>query len=174
MSSESRTPRLREDADPYCTLWVGILFFAAYYFNFFYNQFLQADFIASLGGRFLSLIIIPVLLVFLFIGYFRPKRKKLRINMLALAIFLSALYLVISYPVGGVFLTTWGIGSAIVVALGFSMRHSYDQATTLGIMDVSALHYGPKPAPEPEPEPEKKPKTETVPSAGDQSEESTS
>ncbi len=143
MNSEQGERRLREDADPYCMLWIAMLVFATYYFNFYYNQYIQSTFISSLGANFLPLSGLPLLLVFLFLGYFKPKRKGVKINMLTLSIVFSLIYAVIALPIGGIYLASWGISGSILVALAISMRHSYEEATTPGIMDIHSLQYGP-------------------------------
>ncbi|MDF1539257.1 MAG: hypothetical protein P1Q69_10190 [Candidatus Thorarchaeota archaeon] len=148
--------KIREDADQYCLLYLGILLLSAYYFHFFFQMsmgWLILDFL-----QFVWLALPPLLMVFFFIGYFKPDRSRVKINMLAIGGFVGVIYLIFFVRYGWSladtsFYASWSIGAAVLVAGGFSMMASYEDSHTLGIMDVSKLSYGP-PLEVPEPEPE--------------------
>ncbi|MFW9944156.1 MAG: hypothetical protein ACFFB7_04095, partial [Candidatus Sifarchaeia archaeon] len=79
------------------------------------------------------------------------------VNMLAISVVVGVLYtiyvtILISDLGGNLYLATWGIGGAIFISGGIAIFPSREESVTPGIMDVSALHYGPEPEPEPEPE----------------------
>ncbi len=157
---------LSEDNGPYCLVWLGLLLLGAYYTNFAYqlwtipsaaaNFFAPANFILMLG-----LMILPPIMIFFFTGYLRPTRGKAKMAMLGPSVFLALIYVIIAYTaslsveiIGSLLIfSSWGIGSAILTAGGFSIVQSYEQSTSPGMLDVSSLHYGP-PKEEPEPEPE--------------------
>ncbi len=135
---------LREDSGQYCFLWMGVLFLSAYYFNIVYtglnwNYSLSA--LALVGG--------PLLLVFLFTGYIKPVRGKIKSTMFSIAVVVAGLFTIIAFQYhdmnldAGIFTAAWGIGSAILTAGGFSMFDPIDESTSPGILDVSKLHYGP-------------------------------
>ena len=134
--------KLREDPTQYCFLWMGIIFLSAYYFNFIYSGY-------SLTTSFLFIIGAPILLVFFYMGYLKPVRGKSKSMMLSIAVVISALFAIVVFQYHGIdwqaglFNSAWGIGSAILTAGGFSMSPTLEQSSTPGILDVSALHYGP-------------------------------
>ena len=134
--------KLREDPTQYCFLWMGIIFLSAYYFNFIYSGY-------SLTTSFLFIIGAPILLVFFYMGYLKPVRGKSKSMMLSIAVVISALFAIVVFQEhaldwqAGLFASAWGIGSAILTAGGFSMSPTLEQSSTPGILDVSALHYGP-------------------------------
>ncbi|MCK5238863.1 MAG: hypothetical protein KAR33_04895 [Candidatus Thorarchaeota archaeon] len=148
--------KIREDADQYCLLWLGVLLLSSYYFHFFYQTtfgWLVLDFL-----QFVWLALPPLLMVFFFIGYLKPDRSRVKMNMLALGGVVGMFYLLFfvtySWSLSDTaFYASWSIGAAILVAGGFSMMASYEDSMTPGIMDVSKLSYGP-PLEVPEPEPE--------------------
>jgi hypothetical protein len=157
--------KLREDSDPYCGLWIGMLLLGAYYFNFFY---FSVEILQAFPAQSMVLMILPILQVFFFIGYLKPDRGRAKATMLAIAVSLSIILAVFTLAIpeqynGGFYLAVWATGAALIVAGGFSIMHPIDEASTPGILDVSSLHYGPPPdeeeevveAEEPEtPEPE--------------------
>ncbi len=140
--------KLREDSDPYCMLWVGVLLLGAYYFNFLYRSYTLAGYITTMTPYLMPLTVIPLVLVVTLIGYLRPARSRVKPTMLALSAVLGLFIVVFSLLVppdmgGGVFLASWGIGAALLTAGGFSIMHPLEDSVTPGMMDVSALHYGP-------------------------------
>jgi hypothetical protein len=98
----------------------------------------------------------PLIMVFFLVGYFRPKRGRIKVNMLSIAIVIGVLYTIyVLVPFGSdIIYATWGMGGAILLAGGFSMLDSLEVSMSPGIMEVSDLKYKPVPEPEPEPEPE--------------------
>ncbi len=170
--------QLREDSDPYCLLWTGLLLIGSYYANFGYmiwtNASAAADFFA-VGTVFymLLLLLFPPLMVLLFTGYLRPSHGKAKMSMLGPSVIAALFFVIISSLVSQntsilgnlVFFSGWGIGSSILIAGGLSNMQTAEQSSTSGILDVSSLHYGPvKEVPEPEPEQstEKVPQTEST------------
>ncbi len=148
--------KIREDADQYCLLYLGILLLSAYYFHFFFQMsmgWLVLDFL-----QLVWLTLPPLLMVFFFIGYFKPDRSRAKMTMLSMGgvigMFYVFFFLIYSWTLtDSAFYSSWAIGAAVLVAGGFSMMASYEDSHTLGIMDVSKLSYGP-PLEVPEPEPE--------------------
>jgi len=160
--------KLREDSDPYCGLWIGMLLLGAYYFNFFY---FSVEILQAFPAQSTVLMILPLLQIFFFIGYLKPDRSRAKATMLAIAVSISIILAIFTMSIpeqynGGFYLAVWATGAALIVAGGFSIMHSIDEASTPGILDVSSLHYGPPPeeaaeeevtgaeepeAPEPEP-----------------------
>ena len=160
---------LREDNGPYCLLWLGLLLLGAYYTNFAYQILTNANAAGAFYGNFvlmLVLIVLPAIMVFFFTGYLRPTRGKAKMTMLGPSVFLGLIFVIITFNLSlmpavefiisnALVFSAWGIGSAILIAGGFSIAQSYEQSTSSGIMDVSKLHYGP-----PKEEPEIQPETE--------------
>jgi hypothetical protein len=109
---------------------------------------------------------IPLLLVFLLVGYFRPEKGKAKNTMMAISVvvgfffvvftylFADALYVVLSMASDntGFYYSIWGLGGSILTAAGFSIMHTIEESTSPGILDTSALTYYTEPEPEPEPE----------------------
>ena len=171
---------LREDNGPYCLIWLGVLLMGAYYTNFVYQIYISATAAGAFFSNFglmLGLIALPPIMTFFFIGYLRPTRGKAKMTMLGPSVFLGLIYVILAYTVSlnpGVeyfisnllVFSSWGIGSAVLTAGGFSIVQTYEQSTSPGMLDVSSLHYGPpkeeEPEPEPEPEVEAEPEVETV------------
>ncbi|MHA1928692.1 MAG: hypothetical protein ACTSV2_08970 [Candidatus Thorarchaeota archaeon] len=135
---------LREDSGQYCFLWMGVLFLSAYYFNIFYTG---LNWNYSLSA--MALVAGPLLLVFLFTGYIKPVRGKIKSTMFSIAVVVAALFTIIAFQYhdmnidAGIFTAAWGVGSAILTAGGLSMFDPIDASTSPGILDVSKLHYGP-------------------------------
>lgn len=161
---------LREDNGPYCLVWLGLLFLGAYYTSFAYYIYISPSYAASFFAVtifpfMLALMILPPLMAFLFTGYLRPTRGKAKMSMLSFSV-VAALFFVIFANIvslnsdilgNNLFVfSSWGIGSAILIAGGFSIVQSYEQSTSPGMLDVSSLHYGP-PKEDPEPEIEVEP-----------------
>ncbi|TFH11810.1 MAG: hypothetical protein E4H14_00230 [Candidatus Thorarchaeota archaeon] len=157
---------LREDNGPYCLVWLGMLLMGAYYTNFAYLIYTSPPAAASFFALFipfmLLLLILPPVMTFLFTGYLRPTRGKAKMTMFSLSVVTGLFFVIFANLVslstdmlGNLLVfSSWGIGSAILTAGGFSIAQSYAQSTSLGMLDVSSLHYGPpKVEPEPEPEP---------------------
>ncbi len=155
---------LRQDSDPYCMLLLGTIVLASYFFNFFYvaisfpvSWLLVVEYFVLLAG-------IPLLMIFLLIGYFRPEKGKAKNTLFAIFIvsafffvvfsflFADSLYVVLSIANDntGFYYSVWGLGGTILTAAGFSMQHNKEESTSTGIMDVSTLQYYVAPEPEPE------------------------
>lgn len=155
-------------------LLLGLVVLASYFFNFLYvaisfpvSWLLVAEYLLFLVG-------IPLLMIFLLIGYFRPEKGKVKNTMFAIFIvaafffvvfsywFADALYVVLSITNDntGFYYSVWGLGATILTAAGFSMQHNKEESTSPGILDVGALtYYTP---PEPEPEVEEAPEAEAA------------
>jgi hypothetical protein len=155
---------LREDSEPYCIAWLGILLLSSYYFNFAY-QIMTG--IALHEGAFL-LMLLPIASIWFFYRFLKFDRSRTKMTMLSIGGFMAVFYLIImwfySTPLSDTaFLSSWAFGSVLLIAGGFAMFTSpeyTEEAKTPGIMDTSKLHYGP-PLEEPEPE-EETPTEETV------------
>ncbi|MHA1906523.1 MAG: hypothetical protein ACW98Y_04450 [Candidatus Thorarchaeota archaeon] len=165
--------KLREDSEPYCLAWLGIILLTAYYFSFFYEvvQGLTA------WGETLWLMAWPLLALPFYYRYFAVERGKSKTTMLSLAAVFSMFY-VLYFVVNAspldvtMFLSSWSIGSVIMIAGGFAMLRSEEyteEAFTPGIMDVSKLSYGP---PVEEPESETLPEVEVTETAESETGES--
>jgi hypothetical protein len=167
---------LRQDSDPYCLLLLGLVVLSSYVFNYFYvaisypiSWILIAEYFIFVAG-------IPLLLVFFLVGYFRPEKGKAKNTSMSISVvvafffvvftyfFADALYVVLSMAPDntGFYYTIWGLGGSILTAAGFSIMHTREESTSPGILDTSALRYGPEPEPDPEPEPEVIPEAEEV------------
>ena len=157
---------LREDNGPYCLIWLGVLLMGAYYANFAYMLWTSPSAAASFFAvanffYMLLLMIFPPVMAFLFAGYLRPTRGKVKMTMLGPSVIAGLFFVIIANIVslntdiiGNLLIFSgWGIGSAILTAGGLSIVQSSPQSTSHGMLDVSSLHYGP-PKEEPEPEPE--------------------
>jgi len=153
---------LRQDSDPYCMLFLGLVILTAFIFNFVYLGFLVPAASLVIAGSFTLIGGMSILMVFLLIGYFRPEKGKGKNLMMALSILMGFFFVVfvdqfaMAVPsAGGTwYLSFWGLGGSILTAAGFSMMHNREESYSPGILDTSALHYGPEVEPEPEPEPE--------------------
>jgi hypothetical protein len=140
----------REDSDFYCLLWLGIALLSAYYFNIGYLGFTVPLYLSTMQSYLLQLIGCPLILVVVFLSYLRPSRGRQKPVVFALAIVVSVyFYIVVSSlpPIVGItsdalFLLSWGIGSALLVASGFSIMPSRSEITSPGILDVGSLKYG--------------------------------
>ncbi|MHA1925703.1 MAG: hypothetical protein ACXABV_02705 [Candidatus Thorarchaeota archaeon] len=143
---------LREDSDQYCMLLIGTIILSAYVFDIILA--VIAD--TAVALHFPFLVGGPLIMVFFLVGYFRPKRGRIKVNMLSIAIVIGVLYTIyVLVPFGSdIIYATWGMGGAILLAGGFSMLDSLEVSMSPGIMEVSDLKYKPVPEPEPEPEPE--------------------
>ena len=154
---------LREDSDPYCLLWIGLLLLGAYYANFAYMIWISASaaatfFAVSNFFYMILLLAFPPLMAVLFTGYLRPSHGKAKMSMFGPSVIAALFFVIIAYLVSLntsilgnlIFFSGWGIGSSILVAGGLSIMQTLEQSTSPGILDVSSLHYGsPKPEPEP-------------------------
>lgn len=159
---------LRQDSDPYCTLLLGLIVLTSYIFNYFYVAVSNPLSWILIAQYFILLVGVPLLMVFLFTGYFRPEKGKAKNTMMSFSVvaafffvvfayfFADALYVVLSMENDntGFYYSVWGLGGSILTAAGFSIMHNKEESTSPGILDTSALHYGPEPEPAPEPEPE--------------------
>lgn len=165
--------KLREDSEPYCLAWLGIILLSSYYFNFFFQV---VDGTMTWSDT-IWLMMWPILALPFYYRYFVLERGRSKLTMLSIAAVFSLFYMlyfvVNPVPLGDTaFLSSWSIGSIILVAGGFAMLNSNEyteEAYTPGIMDVSKLSYGP-PLEEPEPEPE--PEAATTSAEESESEES--
>ncbi len=160
--------KLREDSDPYCLLWVGVLVLVAYLFNFLLTY--DSATIITLSLPILGL---PLLLTLTLIGYLKPEKGKAKPNMLALSVVFAIFYLIITVAMYDLFndwsfegfiealgFSSWGIGSAILTAGGLSILQPHEQSIQGGLLDLDTLHYPPGKIPEPEPEAESEPEAE--------------
>jgi hypothetical protein len=165
---------LRQDSDPYCLLLLGLIVLASYIFNYFYVAISYPASWILIAEYFILIVGIPLLMVFLLTGYFRPEKGKAKNTMMSFSVvagfffvvftylFVESLYVVLSIANdnSGFYYSIWGLGGSILTAAGFAIMHTKEESTTPGILDTSALHYGPEP--EPEPEPEEEPAVEDV------------
>jgi hypothetical protein len=154
---------IRQDSDPYCMLFLGLVILTAFIFNFVYLGFVVPPAAALVvAGSFTIIAGMSILMVFLLIGYFRPEKGKGKNLMFGLSVLVGFFYVVtldqfaLAVPAAGgtLYLSFWGLGGSILTAAGFSMMHNREESYSPGILDTSALHYGPEPEPEPEPEEE--------------------
>jgi hypothetical protein len=152
--------KLREDSDQYCMLLIGTIILSAYVFDLLLA--VIAD--TAMALHFPFLVGGPLIMVFFLIGYFRPKRGRIKVNMLSIAIVIGVLYTIyVLVPFGSdIIYASWGMGGAILMAGGFSMLDPMEVSVTPGIMEVSDLKYKPVPEPEPEPEPEEESEVEVA------------
>ncbi|NHJ15067.1 MAG: hypothetical protein EAX95_15400 [Candidatus Thorarchaeota archaeon] len=139
--------KLREDSDPYCLLWIGVVLLAAYYFNFLY---FSTSLLTTYLPSSLILLVLPILQIFFFIAYLKPDRSRAKTTMLSIAVIFTFFVIVFAGTIpeefyGGLYLASWATGAALVTAGGFSLMHTLEESTTLGILDVGSLHYGPEP-----------------------------
>ncbi len=152
---------LREDSDQYCMLLIGTIILSAYVFDLLLA--VLADTAMALHFPFLAGG--PLVMVFFLVGYLKPKRGRIKVNMLSIAIVVGVLYTIyVLVPFGSdLIYATWGMGGAILLSGGFSMLDPMDVSVSPGILQVSDLDYKPEPEPEPEPEEavEAEPATET-------------
>jgi hypothetical protein len=143
-------------------LFLGLLILTAFIFNFVYLGFLVPSASLIIAGSFTLIGGMSILLVFFLIGYFRPEKGKGKNLMMALSIVVGFFFVVfidqfaLAVPSAGstLYLSFWGLGGSILTAAGFAMMHTHEESYSPGILDTSALHYGPEPEPEPEPEEE--------------------
>jgi hypothetical protein len=145
--------------------WFGVVIFSSYSFSLLLETFTQP----LIALHLLPLVGAPIILTFFLVGYLRPERGRIKVNMLAMSVVVGVLYtiyvtILISDLGGNLYLATWGMGGAIFISGGIAIFPSRDESVTPGIMDVSALHYGIEP--EPEPEPESEPEVPAEPEAG--------
>jgi hypothetical protein len=91
----------------------------------------------------------PLVLVFFLVGYLKPKRGRIKVNMLSIAIVVAVLYTIyVMGPFGSdLIYATWGMGGAILLAGGFAMLDPMEVSVSPGIMEVSDLKYKPEPEP---------------------------
>jgi hypothetical protein len=141
---------LREDSDSYCLLWTGIALFSAYYFNVFYLALSLPGYIDAVRNYLGQMLLFPVILVVLLFSYMKSSRGRYRPPLLALALLVSLFYVLTASflpEIAGVntdwlFLSSWGIVSALLVAGGFSIMPSKRDIVSPGILDVASLRYG--------------------------------
>jgi hypothetical protein len=146
---------IRQDSDPYCMLWLGLIILTSFVFNFIYLGFLMPASALVIGGAFTLLGGTSILMVFLLIGYLRPERGKGKNLMMSLSVLAGFFFIVFvdqfvnALPSAGttLYLSIWGIGGSLLTAAGFSMMHTSEESYSPGIMDVKSLHYGPEPEP---------------------------
>jgi hypothetical protein len=146
----------RQDSDPYCMLWLGLIILSSFIFNFIYLGFLMPASAVVIGSAFTLLGGVSILMVFLLIGYLRPEKGKGKNLMMSLSVLVGFFFVVFvdqfvnALPSAGttLYLSAWGIGGSVLTAAGFSMMHTGDESYSPGIMDTSALHFGPEPEPE--------------------------
>jgi hypothetical protein len=140
-------------------LFLGLIIQTAFIFNFFYLGFYVPAASLFIAGSLSSLISgMSILMVFLLIGYFRPEKGKGKNLMFGLSVLAGFFFVVFiswfaeSVPIAGgwEYLSFWGLGGSILTAAGFAMMHTKEESYSPGIMDTSALHYGPEPEPEEE------------------------
>jgi hypothetical protein len=150
---------IRQDSDPYCMLWLGVLILASFIFNFIYLSILMPSSALILGSAFTLLGGLSIVMVFLLVGYLRPEKGKGKNLMMSLSVLGGFFFVVFTdqfvqaLPSVGttLYLSVWGLGGSILTAAGFSMMHTSEESYSPGIMDVHSLHYGPAPEPAPEP-----------------------
>lgn len=146
---------LREDSEPYCLLWIGLLLLGAYYANFGYILWTYpsaaVDFFSSANFVYMLLLLMfPPLMAFLFTGYLRPSRGKAKMSMLGPSVIAALFFVIVSHLVSMnsdilgnlIFFSGWGIGSSLLVAGGLSIMQTLQQSTSSGKLDVQSLHYG--------------------------------
>ena len=163
-------------------LFLGLVILTAFIFNFVYLGFLVPAAALVIAGSFTLIGGMSIILVFFLIGYFRPEKGKGKNLMMALSITVGFFFVVfidrfvLAVPLAGdtLYLSFWGLGGAILTAAGFAMMHNQEESYSPGIMDTSALHYGPEPELEPEPEAEIMVEGETKQSAETEDVDSTS
>jgi hypothetical protein len=135
--------------------WFGVVIFSSYSFSLLLETLTQP----IIALHLLPLVGAPIIMVFFLVGYLRPERGRIKVNMLAMSVVVGILYtiyvtILMSDLGGDLYLATWGMGGSIFISGGISIFPSRDESVTPGIMDVSALHYGPEPEPETETEPD--------------------
>lgn len=135
--------KLREDSDQYCMILIGTIIMSAYIFDLLLSMI--ADSAMALHFPFLAGG--PLIMVFFLVGYLKPKRSKIKVNMLSMAIVIGLLYTIYVTILYGsdLIYASWGMGAAILLAGGFSMLDSMEVSVTPGIMEVSDLKYRPEP-----------------------------
>jgi hypothetical protein len=134
---------------------VGILLLSAYYFNFFYLSITDASFLGSISVHFLPFMLFPPILVFLFVGYLRPKSGPVKLLPLIGSVVFSLVYVLaaLAYYTGlgeWIFQSSWAVGSSLLTAGGFAMMHRRSDSTSPGIMDIKAVEARYIPVPEEE------------------------
>ena len=150
-------------------LFLGLIILTAFIFNFVYLGIMIPAASLVIAGSFTLIGGTSIVLVFLLTGYFRPEKGKGKSLMLALSAVVGFLYILfvdqfaLAIPSAGttLALACWGRGGSIITAAGFSMMHNREESYSPGILDTSALHYGPEPEPEPEEE-ETEPEVESA------------
>ncbi len=150
-------------------LFLGLIILTAFIFNFVYLGFKMLEAALVIASSFTLIGGSSILLVFLLTGYFRPEKGKGKSLMMALSVIVGFLYILfvdqfaLAIPSGGttLALACWGLGGSIITAAGFAMMHNREESYSPGILDTSALHYGPEPEPEPEEE-ETEPEVESA------------
>jgi hypothetical protein len=133
-----------------------MLLMGAYYTSYLYTMFTDsaaaAQMFAPANFFFILLLwILPPLMTFFFTGYLRPTRGKAKMTMLGPSVFSGVIFFIIAFMLTEsstlienlLVFSSWGIGSALLTAGGFSIVQSYEQSTSPGMLDVSSLHYGP-------------------------------
>ena len=143
-------------------LFLGLVLLTAFIFNFVYLGFLFPAASLVIVGSFPLIGGLSILMIFMLTGYFRPEKGKGKNLMFGLSVLAGFFYVVfvdqfaLAVPAAGgtFYLSFWGLGGSILTAAGFSMMHNREESYSPGILDTSALHYGPEPEPEPEPEEE--------------------
>ncbi len=140
---------LREDSDFYCLLWIGMILMGSYYFNIVYLSLTQMNYLSNVLVVLPSIIVVPLVLIILLVGYLRPSRGRIKANMLALAVVVVVLFYAIpvvylpAEPIGGLYLVCWGVSASLLVAGSLSIRVSAAQSTMEPMLDVTSLRYPP-------------------------------
>jgi hypothetical protein len=162
-------------------LFLGLIILTAFIFNFVYLGFLLPAASFVIAGSFTLIGGMSILMVFVLIGYFRPEKGKGKNLMFGLSVLVGFFFVVfvdrfaLAVPSAGgtLYLSFWGLGGSILTAAGFAMMHNREESYSPGILDTSALHYGPEPEPEQEPEPEEEVVAEAEETTATESAEST-
>ncbi len=132
---------LREDPESYCLLWLGMLALGSYYFSLLYHSMVGPLVFAPTDS---SIIVIgPLVMIVLFVGYLKPRRSHMKIVSLACGIVVAFMYTLISSRVDGFMLSSWGIGSSLLVAGSISIMPSVTESTSPGMLDTKSLKYPP-------------------------------
>ncbi len=138
--------RLREDSSHYCMIWMGVMLLSAYYFSFFYTWMT-----GTIGSITLLLAVLggPLLLLILYTGFLKPDTGKIKSLMMSISGVLTLLYAIVVFIYhdwaldSSTLITTWGAGSAFLIAIAIMMFPPVEESTSPGIIDTSKLHYPP-------------------------------
>lgn len=126
-----------------------MILMGSYYFNIVYLSLTQINYLSNVLIVLPSIIVAPLVLIVLFVGYLRPSRGRIKSNMLALAVVVIILFYTIpvvyfpTAPIGGLYLVCWGVSASLLVAGSLSFRVSAEQSTMESMLDVTSLRYPP-------------------------------